>query len=161
MWAARVAAMPAGSSEQAQTRFYQAYAASLAGWIESKHPKVKQVRPHIHEAWAHAMNFIVLDVWGGVAHVLSRSPAETEWIIWDGFKQGFDRGYIGHYPDQALSSLLAIIFEANADSHKKLTDSTWRVDKCLTALSEAEKLLPEEGRHYFRSHLVRRIGQCL
>ena len=162
MWQNHLATMHGNEfSEQAQTRFYQAYAKSLGEWTELKHPETRQVRLLIHEAWTQAMDFIVADVWGGVAHVLTRLPAETEWVIWDGYNRGFDRAYVGRYQHQTITYLLSMIFEANTEVGNKLADSVWHIEKCLTALGEAEKHLPEQGHYYFRSHLIKRIGECL
>jgi len=161
MWQDHVTMHGTKTSEQDQTQFYQAYARSLGEWTDLKHPEAKQVRLLIHEAWNQAMGFIVSDVWGGVAHVLPRLPAETEWVIWDGYNRSFDRAYIGKYRLDAITHLLSMIFEANAEVGNKLADSVWRIEKCLKALGEAEKLLPEQGHYYFRSHLIKRIGECL
>jgi hypothetical protein len=161
MWHNHVTMHRSESSEQDQTEFYQAYAKSLGEWTELKHPETRQIRLLIHEAWTQAMEFIVVGVWGGVAHVLRRLPAETEWVIWDGYNRGFDRAYVGRYQHQTITHLLSMIFEANAEAGKKLADSVWHIEKCLTALGEAEKLLPEQGHYYFRSHLIKRLGDCL
>lgn len=107
------------------------------------------------------MSFIVFDVWGGRIHVMPRLPAETEWIIWSGFDRGFEGGSVGKYQPQAISSLLAMIFEAQAEPYLKLADSRAKIESCVAKLAEAEKHLPKEAHYYFRSHLLQRIGQCL
>lgn len=160
MWESRVAAQPSESSEQSQTRFYQSYEANLRQWTDLKYPVAKSVRPYIQKAFSEAMEFIVLEIWGGVAHVLTRLSAEIEWFVWKGFDRDFEGAYIGRYKHKTISDLLAVIFEANAEPYKKLADSKG-IKSCLKALHDAEKLLPEKGCYYFRSHLLKRIGQCL
>lgn len=161
MWSLRVAANPLESSEQAQTRFYQAYETKLRQWTDAKYPKAKTVRPNIQKAFSSAMELIVLDVWGGVAHVLTRLPAEIEWCVWQGFAKQFEEAYVGRYQHQTITDLLVAIFEANADVDKKLADSRWRINDCVAALTEAEKQMPEQGAYFFRSHLLKRIAQCV
>lgn len=161
MWNARVTVAPQESSEQAQTRFYEAYASCLGDWTQLKHPEAKELRTHIHEAWHQAMSFVVFDVNGGVIHVMPRLPAETEWIIWDGLERGFDRAQNGRHTHAMISKLLVMIFEAHAEPSKKLEASMPRVKQSLAALSEAEKHLSEIGRAYFRGHLVKTVSQWL
>jgi hypothetical protein len=162
MWQNLLATMQGNeSSEQAQTRFYQAYAKCLGEWTESKYPEARLARPLLHSAWHDAMSFVVSDVWGGRIHVMPRLPAETEWIIWTGFDQGFEDASVGRYPPQAISNLLAMIFEAQAEPYLKLADSRAKIESCLAKLAEAEKHLPQKAHHFFRSHLIKRVGDCL
>jgi hypothetical protein len=161
MWQQQLATDTPSSSEQAQTRFYQSYEVSLRQWTDWRFPDAKALRPHVMKAFTSAMDFIVLDVWGAVAHVLTRLPAEIEWCICNGFNHNFEGAYVGRYNHKIVSDLLAAIFEANAEPYKKLADSHWRITDCLAALTDAEKLLPMQGAFYFRSQLLKRVGQCI
>jgi hypothetical protein len=163
LWEKRLSMNSEGASEQAQTRFYQDYESKLHEWTDLKQPVAKTVRPHVSRAFMSAMEFIILDVEGGRIHALPRFPAEIEWHIWHGFNLGFAEtsARTGRYKHKTISDLLITIFEAHAEPDKNLEDSQLRIDDCLKAMTEAEKMLPEQGALYFRSVLIREIAAWL
>jgi hypothetical protein len=156
MWQNRDTTIPVSWTEQGQDQFFQAYAENLRQWTDEKYPKAREVRPHIAKAFSAAMELIVLGAWGGVAHVLTRLPAKVEWIVWNGFNRSFEES--AKYRQEDIRTLLTILFQANAESWKKLGDLPG-IDDTLGALFKAEKLLPQPGCCYFRSQLVKMIGQ--
>ncbi len=159
LWGKKLEVDSEASSEQEQTRFHEEYEAKLREWTDLKQPAAKAVRPHVTKAYMSAMEYIVLDVHGGLIHVLPRFPADIEWHIWNGFNLGFAEhgASIGRYTHKMIAELLVTIFEAYAEPYKKLADSQSSIDDCLKALIEAERLLPQQGALYFRTHLVREI----
>ena len=163
LWEKKLSVNSGGASEQAKTRFYQEYESKLHEWTDLKQPSAKPVRPHVSRAFMSAMEFIILDVEGGRIHALPRFPAEIEWHIWYGFNLGFAEtsARTGRYKHKTISDLLVTIFEAHAEPYKNLADSQLRIDDCLKAMTEAEKMLPEQGALYFRSVLIREIAEWL
>lgn len=105
------------------------------------------------------MEFIVFDIWGGVAHEMTRLPARVEWVVWNGFQTSFS--IHGRYQQDDIRMLSQTLFKANAELWKGQPRAYPKIDACLETLSKAEKLLSEDGRSYFRTQLMRMIGQRL
>jgi hypothetical protein len=151
-----------GSSEQAQTRFFEIYAHHLRKWTEEKRPESKASRPHLEEAFDEAMRFINFDVWGGRGHAMPRFSARLEWILWHGWnghKNPFDTAEAeARYEIEDIRALFVILFKANAEQWKKLDDSRPRIDKSLAALQKAEGHLSLAGQKYFRTQLAQLVA---
>jgi hypothetical protein len=153
-----------GSSEQGQTRFFEVYAQNLRKWTKEKHPQSEASRPHLETAFTKAAEFINFSVWGVRIHFMPRFPATLEWIIWRGW-QGHGKAFeVGEantrYEIDDLRTLFVILFNSNAEVWKKLAEERARMDESLSALQQAETLLPEAGRKYFRTQLAKQIAEA-